>query len=264
MACAALLASHRPRRPPPATRSGAARACCRSRTTTSPSGRGTPTGRRLALAARAMPANKDGVRIDPREWNRADGFSPGPADHGPGARPRQPARVRAQRARADHRHRAEPRPAPAGRADRRADGQAAAVLGGARRVRPVGRGARAADPAGAEPARGAPLRRRAAQLRTAGGRAIAPTFAFRALRDRRMTRLEVDRAAAAGDAADLPRAPAGRRGAREPGARLGLHGGEPPLHDRAACCTCATRRSTRSATRTCATSSRSGRRRCSP
>jgi hypothetical protein len=37
----------------------------------------TPTGRRLALPRAAMPANKDGVRIDPREWNRADGFSPG-------------------------------------------------------------------------------------------------------------------------------------------------------------------------------------------
>ncbi len=37
----------------------------------------TATGRRLALRRAAMPANKDGVRIDPREWNRADGFSPG-------------------------------------------------------------------------------------------------------------------------------------------------------------------------------------------
>jgi hypothetical protein len=37
----------------------------------------TPTGRRLALPSAAMPANEDGVRIDPREWNRADGFSPG-------------------------------------------------------------------------------------------------------------------------------------------------------------------------------------------
>jgi hypothetical protein len=37
----------------------------------------TETGRRLALQRAVMPANKDGVRIDPREWNRADGFSPG-------------------------------------------------------------------------------------------------------------------------------------------------------------------------------------------
>jgi hypothetical protein len=37
----------------------------------------TPTGKRLALPRSAMPANKDGVRIDPRDWNRADGFSPG-------------------------------------------------------------------------------------------------------------------------------------------------------------------------------------------
>ena len=37
----------------------------------------TETGRRLALPRAGMPANKDGVRIDPRDWNRADGFSPG-------------------------------------------------------------------------------------------------------------------------------------------------------------------------------------------
>jgi hypothetical protein len=37
----------------------------------------TQTGRRLALRRSAMPANKDGVRVDPRAWNRADGFSPG-------------------------------------------------------------------------------------------------------------------------------------------------------------------------------------------
>ena len=30
-----------------------------------------------ARRARRCPRNKDGVRIDPREWNRADGFSPG-------------------------------------------------------------------------------------------------------------------------------------------------------------------------------------------
>ena len=37
----------------------------------------TPTGRRLALSRRSMPANKDGVHIDPLDMNRADGFSPG-------------------------------------------------------------------------------------------------------------------------------------------------------------------------------------------
>jgi hypothetical protein len=37
----------------------------------------TPTGRRVALTAKELPANKDGVRIDPTEWNRNDGFSPG-------------------------------------------------------------------------------------------------------------------------------------------------------------------------------------------
>jgi hypothetical protein len=39
--------------------------------------RSTPTGRRVAFPARAMPTNADGVRIDPTEWNRNDGFSPG-------------------------------------------------------------------------------------------------------------------------------------------------------------------------------------------
>ena len=35
------------------------------------------TGRRVALPAAAMPANKAGKRIVPTEWNRNDGFSPG-------------------------------------------------------------------------------------------------------------------------------------------------------------------------------------------
>ncbi len=37
----------------------------------------TVTGRRLNLSRKSMPANKDGVRIDPTDQNRADGFSPG-------------------------------------------------------------------------------------------------------------------------------------------------------------------------------------------
>lgn len=40
---------------------------------------GTDTGRRLALAPTATPANVDGVHIDPTEVNRNDGFSPGSA-----------------------------------------------------------------------------------------------------------------------------------------------------------------------------------------
>ena len=38
----------------------------------------TDTGRRVAFAAASMPANAQGVPIDPTEWNRNDGFSPGP------------------------------------------------------------------------------------------------------------------------------------------------------------------------------------------
>ncbi len=37
----------------------------------------TDTGRRVDLAPDATPANKSGVHIDPTEWNRSDGFSPG-------------------------------------------------------------------------------------------------------------------------------------------------------------------------------------------
>ncbi|MGK5740284.1 hypothetical protein [Micromonospora sp. URMC 103] len=36
-----------------------------------------PTGKRVRLAASAMPANAHGTPIDPTEWNRQDGFSPG-------------------------------------------------------------------------------------------------------------------------------------------------------------------------------------------
>ena len=89
---------------------------------------GSPTGRRLALPRAAMPRNKDGVRIDPREFNRADGFSPGQqiTVRVPGRRHRR-GRA-AQPARADHRHRPQLRQAPARRADRRADGRAPADL----------------------------------------------------------------------------------------------------------------------------------------
>jgi hypothetical protein len=38
----------------------------------------TATGRRVAFHRESMPANADGIRIDPTEWNRNDGFSPGP------------------------------------------------------------------------------------------------------------------------------------------------------------------------------------------
>jgi hypothetical protein len=34
------------------------------------------TGRRIRIPRSALPANKDGVRPDPAEWNRNDGFSP--------------------------------------------------------------------------------------------------------------------------------------------------------------------------------------------
>lgn len=39
--------------------------------------RGSPTGRRVHFPAGALPSNVNGVPIDPAEWNRQDGFSPG-------------------------------------------------------------------------------------------------------------------------------------------------------------------------------------------
>ena len=39
--------------------------------------RSTDTGRRVELSPDAMPRNVNGVAIDPTEWNRNDGFSPG-------------------------------------------------------------------------------------------------------------------------------------------------------------------------------------------
>lgn len=38
---------------------------------------GTDTGRRVAFGAESLPENTSGVHIDPAEWNRNDGFSPG-------------------------------------------------------------------------------------------------------------------------------------------------------------------------------------------
>ncbi|MBM4265903.1 MAG: hypothetical protein FJ144_04715 [Deltaproteobacteria bacterium] len=37
----------------------------------------TDTGRRIQLPAEGTPANREGVHVDPTEWNRNDGFSPG-------------------------------------------------------------------------------------------------------------------------------------------------------------------------------------------
>ncbi|MFI6239566.1 hypothetical protein ACIBEF_06775 [Micromonospora sp. NPDC050795] len=39
--------------------------------------RSSPTGKRVRIAAAAMPANVQGTPIDPTEWNRQDGFSAG-------------------------------------------------------------------------------------------------------------------------------------------------------------------------------------------
>jgi hypothetical protein len=41
--------------------------------------RATKTGRRIAFVREALPANVEGTHLDPTEWNRLDGFSPGAA-----------------------------------------------------------------------------------------------------------------------------------------------------------------------------------------
>ena len=148
----------------------------------------TPTGRRLALPRAAMPANKDGVRIDPREWNRADGFSPGQqiTVRVPGLDSRRALERSAI--------------APITDIGRSLARRQPVVLIDARtgRRQPYWAELDSSAPSDAErallirPARNLKAGRRYVvamrRLRTAGGRRIAPKFGFRALRDRRMTR----------------------------------------------------------------------------
>ena len=62
------------------TRSTRGTACSRSRATRfTVADAATDTGRRIAFDPASMPVNKDGVAVDPAEWNRNDGFSPGQA-----------------------------------------------------------------------------------------------------------------------------------------------------------------------------------------
>ena len=87
------------------------------------------------------------------------------------------------------------------------------------------------------------------KLKTASGRAIAPTFGFRALRDRRATgskAINARRASMRKVFRPLRRAGVARG---EPRPRLGLHGRQPRARRPGRCCTCATRPSRRWATR---------------
>jgi hypothetical protein len=149
--------------------------------------RSTPTGRRLALPRSAMPANKAGVRIDPREWNRADGFSPG-----------QQITVRVpglDNARAFERSRI----APITDIGRSLAKRQPVVLIDARtgKRQPFWAELDASAPSNAQrallirPAKNLAEGRRYVvalrRLKTGGGKPIAPKFAFRALRDRQAT-----------------------------------------------------------------------------
>ena len=86
-------------------------------------------------------------------------------------------------------------------------------------------------------------------LRTSSGKAIKPTFAFRALRDRQRTRSKAIKRPPRRDGEGLPVAQARRDRPRAtscwPGTSRSPAASPPP----ARCCTCATRRSPRSATR---------------
>ena len=128
------------------------------RATTTP-----PTGRRLNLKRASMPRNKDGKPIDPRDMNRADGFSPGSMLITKVRGLDTPRRRAALEAPADRRPAPQPRQALAGRGDQRAHRQAPPGLG-RDRLEP-GRPARPRPdhPPGQELHRGRALHRRAAQ-----------------------------------------------------------------------------------------------------
>ncbi len=85
----------------------------------------TATGNRLDLSPQSMPVNTAGTAIDPTEINRNDGFSPGPGDHRPHRRPREPGGLRPQRHRPDRRARRVQGQEAAGDRDQRQDEEAA-------------------------------------------------------------------------------------------------------------------------------------------
>ena len=86
--------------------------------------RHTDTGRRINFSPAAMPVNKNGELIDPAEYNRSDGFSPGNLiiTKVPGLD--TPAAFAKHRRRPDHGHCADLRPQAAGRRDQHAHAEA--------------------------------------------------------------------------------------------------------------------------------------------
>ena len=121
----------------------------------------TPTGRRLALRRSMMPRNASGAPINPRDYNRSDGFSPGqtivtrvPGLDTPEAFRRTGAVPVNDMARA--------RPPPADRRDQRPHAAPASDLGGARLERKRAAPGDASDPSRRELPRGRALHRRPA------------------------------------------------------------------------------------------------------
>ena len=132
---------------------------------------GTPTGRRVQLDVGSMPTNASGVPIEPSDYNRADGFSPGalivtkvPGLDTPEAFARSGAVPITDIGRSFD-------APPAGGGDSRAQRPQAADLVRARLQRDLAREHGAADPPGPEPARGGALHRCAAQAARSGRRA---------------------------------------------------------------------------------------------
>ena len=217
-----------------------------------------------ARAAAGGDAAQQGRRADrPARVEPGRRLQPGPADHGADPRRRHRRRRAAQPARARS-----PTSARASRKRQRVvlidarTGERQPIWAEVDSAAPRAGRARAPDPAGEEPARGPPLRRRAAQPAHRGRQARQADDQLPLLPRPPHDALERRRAPPAGDGADLRVAQAGRDRPPEPAARVGLHGRQPRVDSPGRCSTSATPRSRRSATRTSPISSpRAARRR---
>ena len=205
----------------------------------------TETGRRVDFNVLAMPRNVAGKPIDPTDWNRADGFSPGSliVTKVPGIdTPRRSRRPTRSRSPTSARYTAKDAPVVVIDTTHR---QALAWSGrsSTSNGRADPRGPRAAHPPGEELPRGPPLRRRAARHARPrrqghpGAATASPPSATASADRRRAPRALRGRSSATLRAAGI------ERDVALPG--LGLHRRQRPSRSPAACCTSATTRSPR-------------------
>ena len=177
----------------------------------------------LALTASMMPRNAAGVPIEPSDYNRADGFSPGqtivlkvPGLDTPGG-------LREDRRGADHRSGAHLRPSPAGRGDQRAHGRRHLIWA----ELDSNAGSPAATALLIHPAKNFREGERyivaLRNLRDADGKPIAAPRAFQPLPGRDQHRLQVLRAPPPPHGGHLPAAQARGHQAPRPLPRVGLH-----------------------------------------